>query len=248
MDEPTLTPDLARLAQIEHGATLALQNAERLHDEAQLLRTHGAFARAYALHQISTEECSKVDVLGERALHHILGIPFDLAKVMRELSSHKVKNFRNAEMSVMTEAERTARCRRDVKAARTIFEMQQKAIHEELNTNKNAALYVDFKGGTFCAPADVITEELAEQMRLLNAYFLDSSRRMHRLLRKLVNDPQHAAEVVKKMRPLLQELLRADPQNLDALLPVFCETAAGYLYPENAPVQESASRTPDTEQ
>lgn len=69
------------LQEIVRGAQLAFENAEKLYQEAQLLGSSGAFARALTLHQISMEECSKVDMLGTAAISLVLGHPVDINKL-----------------------------------------------------------------------------------------------------------------------------------------------------------------------
>ena len=43
---------------------MAFLNAEELFQEASLLGSHGAICRALFLHQISLEECGKIEMLG----------------------------------------------------------------------------------------------------------------------------------------------------------------------------------------
>ncbi|MGH8196375.1 MAG: AbiV family abortive infection protein [Woeseiaceae bacterium] len=55
--------NIERVRRYADGAALIFTNAEALYDEAQLLGQAGRFARATVLHQISMEECSKIDTL-----------------------------------------------------------------------------------------------------------------------------------------------------------------------------------------
>jgi AbiV family abortive infection protein len=135
------------LAELVRGAQLAFDNAEALYNEAQLLGTRGAFARALTLHQISLEELSKLDILCVAATSVVMGHPVDLAKLAGRFRQHKVKNYNNAYMSVRTDAEVEASKKGDGAAAIEIFKAQQAGIHRILNTNKNASLYVDYEGG-----------------------------------------------------------------------------------------------------
>jgi AbiV family abortive infection protein len=54
--------DVERLRAYSRGAQLIFENAEALYNEAQTLGQSGSFARAAALHQISMEECAKIDL------------------------------------------------------------------------------------------------------------------------------------------------------------------------------------------
>src|SRR4051812_10735855 len=67
--------------ELVRGAQLAFKNAEALYNEAQLLGTNGAFARALTLHQISLEECSKLDILCVAATSVVMGHHVDLDKL-----------------------------------------------------------------------------------------------------------------------------------------------------------------------
>ena len=46
------------------GARRLAANARELFEEATVLRRAGAFPRSYCLHQISLEECAKIEMLG----------------------------------------------------------------------------------------------------------------------------------------------------------------------------------------
>jgi AbiV family abortive infection protein len=191
--------DRCLLAEIHRGATLLFENAEQLHNEAEILGARRAFCREVCLHQISIEECSKIDMLGATAMELLTGHSVDLAKVARSMRSHQVKNFILAYDSLRTEAEREAQHRGDHEAASKIFRKQQKAIHECLNTSKNASLYVDLIDGKFVAPSDLITETQAVGMHALNGDRLAVSASFLRLLDRMVTEPD-------KMAALAQDL------------------------------------------
>ena len=91
-------PDYSILPQLARGAALSLENAEDLYREAAVLYAHGAFSRALALHQISMEECGKIEILGGWATSYLLGLDVDSRKVQFALASHRAKNFANAYM------------------------------------------------------------------------------------------------------------------------------------------------------
>jgi AbiV family abortive infection protein len=194
------------LQEIVRGAHLAFENAEKLFQEAQLLGSNGAFARALTMHQISMEECSKVDMLGAAAMSLVLGHPVDLNKLTTAFRQHKVKNYNNAYMSVTTDAEREARNSGEPKRAIEIFKAQQATLHHWLNTNKNASLYVDYLDGKFVSPTERITEELAVQFQGLNAFFLRQGSDHLGVLNKVVNDPDAVAMQAKDLLGRLEKL------------------------------------------
>ena len=68
---------LSELAQGVHSK--ALQNAEALYHEAAILYAHGAVSRALLLlHQISMEECGKIEILGGWATSLVSGFETNL--------------------------------------------------------------------------------------------------------------------------------------------------------------------------
>ncbi len=196
--------------ELVRGAQLAFDNAEALYNEGQLLGTNGAFARALTLHQISLEECSKLDILCVAAMSIVMGHPVDLDKLAGKFRQHKVKNYNNAYMSARTEAEVEASKRGDGAAAIEIFKAQQADIHRILNTNKNASLYVDYDGGRFVAPSEKISEEMAAQLQQVNALFMRHGSSSLALLRKMAKDPDTFAAQAASFASLVEEVNDAE--------------------------------------
>lgn len=87
---------MSRMQSLIVGAELIHTNAIALYSEAQTLGKSGAFARAATLHQISMEECSKVDILGGAVVSILTGNDFNEAQLTRSFRDHKVKNHANA--------------------------------------------------------------------------------------------------------------------------------------------------------
>jgi len=179
------------------------ENAEQLYQEACLLRKSGALARAAALHQLSNEECGKLEMLGGIALGIGMGYPMEFSEITKAFRNHEAKNHANAYFSAVTDAERAARDARDWKAAISIFEKQKEDIHRIFNSAKNASLYVDFDNGRFTAPKDAADERGAEAMEALNAYFLKITAPHVKLLKRVAaNDLDiqgDAAEFARRM-------------------------------------------------
>jgi AbiV family abortive infection protein len=203
------------LQEILRGAQLAFENAEKLYQEAELLGTNGAFARALTLHQVSMEECSKVNMLGTAAMSLLLGHPVDLNKLATKFRQHKIKNYNNAYISVTTDAEREARKSGDPERAIEIFKAQQATLHQWLNSNKNTSLYVDYLDDKFVSPTERITEELAVQFQGLNAVFLRYGSSNLEVLSKMMNDPDAAVMQAKDFLGRLEKLKMIDAGELD---------------------------------
>jgi AbiV family abortive infection protein len=187
--KPDVSPNVERLRGYSRGAQLIFENAEALYNEAQALGQSGSLARAAALHQISMEECAKIDMLGACATSILMGHEVDddhMAKVFRD---HKVKNHTNAYNATTSPEEQEARARGDWKAASAAFKKFQGDFHIEVNTIKNAALYVDFREGQFVSPKDAIPEPIAAALMELNAEFLRRSALFIRLLKRIEAEP-----------------------------------------------------------
>lgn len=184
-------------------------------------------ARALCLHQISLEECSKVDSLGAWAVSLVVGFDVDQKKVLSAFARHASKNKSNAYMLKASEAESEARLRGDWDGAMAAFKDSQEAFHERSNQAKNASLYVDWIDGEFAAPSERISKEMLAEITERNAEFLGNSHNSLKMLRRLEESPD-------KMRGLLSgfveqvEKLREEKQDnpmeaMEALLSSFLE-------------------------
>src|SRR5690349_3327791 len=100
--------DLAILRELQRGGEMIFENAQQLCDEAHILRNNGAIARAVALHQLSGEECGKIELLGGWAMSIVLGHGVSTAWIARNLRDHKSKNYANAYFSNVTDEELSA--------------------------------------------------------------------------------------------------------------------------------------------
>ena len=74
-DKEETETNAERVKRFADGAERIFVNAEALYKEAELLGSAGHFARATVLHQISMEECSKIDTLGAAAMDRIEFLP-----------------------------------------------------------------------------------------------------------------------------------------------------------------------------
>lgn len=207
----------ARLREYSRGAQLIFENAEALYKEADTLREGGFLARAAFLHQISMEECAKVDMLGGWATMLLMGNVVDDKLIAQQFRDHKAKNRSNAYMATVTPEEREARQRGDWKASAEAFRRFQQEFHTELNTTKNGALYVDFEAGKFVSPKEVIPEETVIAVAALNYHFLSVSFPFLRLLERMANESGtfegFAQQFARRARELGEESSN-DPEKL----------------------------------
>ncbi|MFH0919529.1 MAG: AbiV family abortive infection protein [Fibrobacterota bacterium] len=227
MDEKSINPQMAKLVR---GVSLALANAQALFREGQALYACNAFARALFLHQISLEECAKVEMLGCFAIMHLMGVPIELGNKRYYFTNHKTKNYTNAYMLPFNDAELKALDKADWRSSLDIFKERQASFHKESNDRKNAALYVDYvDDDVFVTPDDRITLEMVREIADRNHRFIELMRpkaellsgwaakgfdqvsktlqmfrsRMEELREKLPNEPQKVLDIV------LEEMVKA---------------------------------------
>jgi AbiV family abortive infection protein len=209
------------LRDIVNVATKVRDNAEQLFCEARLLRAAGALSRALFLHQISLEECAKVDMLGAWAVSHLTGVAPDDKKFSNALASHKAKNYANAYFLKPTEAEKMAREAGDWRAAIEVFEKRKVEFHETSNAAKNAALYVDVKGNVCSMPSERTTEAMVEEISKRNEEFLAHANNHVLVLSRWQDSAAEFAKLARWFVERAEELLRVqreDPEQATATL------------------------------
>jgi AbiV family abortive infection protein len=201
------------LSVLVRGAEKTFDNAERLYFEAEMLAKAGATARALCLHQISLEECSKVDTMGAWAASLVSGLKVDRDKVLGAFRRHSSKNKGNAYMLEASQAEEEAKARGDWKAARQEFKKSQTEFHEASNDAKNASLYVDWKDGEFVAPSEQITPEMLSQIIDRNRTFLGYALNSLKMLRRLDKTPDYMQDLVVEFIAGVEKLRTKKPDN-----------------------------------
>lgn len=206
-----------------HGVQLAFRNAEELFAEAELLREKGHHARSLALHQISIEECGKIEIITGWAMHIFLGGELDLQKMVTAFRSHKAKNYANAYFTEVLGAELEARQSKDVKAAVDAFKELQKRFHKDSNDAKNAALYVDFVDGRFFSPGDVITPEVAWGTAAVNHHFLSITWPKVALFENLLKDTGPMESALSWMAEEMQKMKSGKVEDPEAAMAALFE-------------------------
>ncbi|WP_454616596.1 AbiV family abortive infection protein [Bradyrhizobium cenepequi] len=196
MTEALPKVDRQFLSILVRGVEKTFDNAEQLYFEAEVLAKVGATARALCLHQISLEECSKVENIGAWATSLLSGLPVDQNKVLASFRRHSAKNKSNAYMLEGSQAEKNAKARGDWKAMREEFEKLQMEFHEASNDAKNGSLYVDWKDGQFVSPSEQITLEMLAHILERNQTFLGYAFNSLKMLRRLENSPGDLQDLV----------------------------------------------------
>lgn len=198
------------LSVLLEGAEKTFANAEQLFGEARILAEAGAVPRALCLHQISLEECSKLDSLGAWATSLVLGFEVDQNKVLGALSRHASKNKLNAYMLEVSDEEADARASGNWKVASALFKASQEQFHASSNEAKNASLYVDWAQSGFVAPSENITVQMLGDIAERNATFLGYAFNNLKTLRRLVAAPGNTRELMTGFVEQAAKL-RADP-------------------------------------
>lgn len=218
--------DQAPLAVLVRGAEKTFDNAERLFYEAELLAKAGAVARALCLHQISLEECSKVNNLGAWAVSLVLGFEVDQKKVLATFGRHAAKNKSNAYMLKGSEVETDAKARGDWEASMKAFRQTQDEFHETSNRAKNASLYVDWIDGEFAAPSERITNEMLAEITERNAEFLGYAHNGLKMLRRLEKSPD---EMKGLLTPFVEQAEKLREEKPDDLMGAMETLLSGFL-------------------
>ncbi len=206
-------PKDPHLSELVRGASLAFANAEELFREAQTLSACKAFSRALFLHQISLEECGKTEIIGWWATGHLMGISVDVSRIRSRLARHKVKNFANAYMLPLNEAQQKARDESDWRREHQAFKKQQAEFHQQSNEKKNASLYVDFVDDVFLAPDDRITEDMVHEIAETNHTFIELMRPKVEMLTFWEQYPDVTRDVIKGFQERMQALWEEYPDD-----------------------------------
>jgi AbiV family abortive infection protein len=204
------------LSVLVRGAEKMFDNAEKLYFEAEILAKAGATARALCLHQISLEECSKVENMGAWATSLLSGLKVDQDKVLASFRRHSAKNKSNAYMLEGSQAEKDAKALGEWKTAREEFKKLQTKFHEASNDAKNSSLYVDWKDGEFVSPTEQITPEMLAQIIERNQTFLGYAFNSLKMLQRLDKSPDDLQDLVIEFVAAAERLRANKPNDLTA--------------------------------
>lgn len=198
--------DRKLLTELARAAEAAFSNAEDLFNEAAILREAGCISRALFLHQISMEECGKVELVGGWAAGVLMGEARDFKDLRKALSSHQAKNTTNAYMLAPDEAERKAEESADWKAKMVAFNNAKREFHKRSNDAKNAALYVDIDEGSIATPKESITEQMIAEIAQQNEDYLGHMYHKTKMLLKWEKDPTEARSLSKKIKEQMEKI------------------------------------------
>ena len=216
--------DRAFLSVLVRGAEKTFDNAEKLYFEAELLAKAGSTARALCLHQISLEECSKIENMGAWATSLLSGLEVDQNKILAAFRRHSSKNKSNAYMLGGSQTEKDAMARGDWETAREEFKKLQMEFHKASNEAKNASLYVDWKNGEFVSPSEQITPEMLTQVIERNQTFLGYAHNSLKMLKRLDKSPEDLQDLLIEFIEAVEKMPAEKPDDLMAALQRFLDT------------------------
>jgi AbiV family abortive infection protein len=205
--------DRASLSVLVRGAEKTFDNAERLYFEAEILAKAGATARALCLHQISLEECSKIESMGAWAASLLSGLGVDQSKVLAAFRRHSSKNKSNAYMLEGSQAEKDAKERGDWETALEEFKKLQTEFHQASNDAKNSSLYVDWKDGEFVSPSEQISSEMLAETIERNKNFLGYAYNSLKMLRRLDKSPDDLQDLLIKFVAAAEKMRTEKPDD-----------------------------------
>lgn len=205
MVEMAITSEQEAFAVILIDGTLSVfENADRLFYEAGVLADVKAFSRGYLLHQISLEECGKIEMLCAAVCSCLVGNRVNIKSLSKAFRRHEGKNKMNAYFLPRSEAEKVAEENNDVAAAVGAFKVVQEEFHQESNRLKNSSLYVDFDE-VFTSPQDVISKDDYEKIRAQNADFMALTNHKVQTLSRWKSDLASAAGEIQEVYALVTE-------------------------------------------
>lgn len=213
------------------GADRVVKNAKELYAEATMMGNSGSWARGVLLHQISLEECAKVEMLGAAVTSLLLGTGVDTKRLYGAMRRHDAKNKTNAYFLPRGADEKAAFDAGDLATALEIFKEKQQEFHAVSNDDKNAALYVDPEDA-FASPIDRFSEEDFVRVRTFNDDLLAGADHKVDMLLRWGQDLDLAEQSMKEMLAAtgLDSLNPKDPDSvkkLEQALQGMADRAAG---------------------
>lgn len=193
------------VAHLMVAATAVFENADHLFQEAVLLTKGTYWPRALVLHQISLEELAKLDLIGGYIAQVLMGAG-NSSRFYIEVRQHEAKNKVNAYFQEMSEEERAAARRGDVKRQLEIFQQVQDDFHKASNDDKNAGLYVNISKDAVTTPDASIDEKKVAVIAERNAKYMHIGQQRLDWLQNMTADVDKAAREMKSFMEKAEEL------------------------------------------
>jgi AbiV family abortive infection protein len=182
--------------ELASGIYKSFENASNLFKEAIILNKNKSFARSVVLHQISLEECAKLEIIGHELTNYLMTGKGDFKKLQKKFN-HQSKNYTNAYFLEASEEESIASTAGNFSDWEKAFSKLQNEFHTISNTNKNAGLYVNLQGEKFLSPKESITKEMLKKIKDLNKKILRDVAIKVSMVKSWHEDPLKAKDRIK---------------------------------------------------
>lgn len=153
--------------EIKKGIYLIFDNSKLLITEGDLLLKNKAYARAFALYQLSIEEIGKVQLLFSLLIDLNNKETIDFQAINKDFTSHPEKSKRSinclfSAVYGMYIQEKDLKKKEEYKIVfSNLSSSQEKGHLAKINDYKNYSLYVSLKEGSFISPTQMISDETA---------------------------------------------------------------------------------------
>lgn len=157
--------------ELEIGIEKSLKNARELIDEGDILLRENRISRAYCLYQLAAEEVGKSRLLFALIMNRKLENNINYKEVNWEFLHHQTKSksaltFEMIALLLFYSGKQDISAQeRKSKFLDALQRVQDENDVHELNNNKNNSLYVGIRDGNFFEPSDIITKEMAVELR-----------------------------------------------------------------------------------
>lgn len=172
---------------------------------------------------------------------HMRGQPVDFGKMRKRFTKHKAKNYANSYSLPLSEAEQDARKKLDWNKEHEEFKKQQSSFHDQSNSRKNAALYVDIVKDDFLGPSDQITEEMVHEIDATNYSFIELMRPKVEMLKKWKEQPDGIRNELDGFEERLKTIAEQHDNPMDAVKAIL-----GDMMRQRIKTQQANSPYPDT--
>lgn len=153
------------------GIEKSLKNSKELIEEGDILFNENRICRAYCLYQLAVEEVGKSNLLFTLLMNRKLGNNINYNVFNRDFAHHQTKSKRAiifeklALLMMYSSQKEQSSQQRKASFIEALKRLQHDNDVAVLNKNKNNSLYVGIKDNRFFEPSDVISKQMASELR-----------------------------------------------------------------------------------
>ncbi|MEJ7829908.1 MAG: AbiV family abortive infection protein [Segetibacter sp.] len=188
--------------ELELGIKRALENAEDMINEGDILYENESYPRSYTLYQLAIEEIGKSRILFSLIINLRLENEIDFKEINKDFMHHQTKSksaitFEMAALLVMHSTGDESADERKKKFFTSLEDLQAESENiNRLNNYKNDSLYIGIAEKKFISPKDVITKEMTDELRTNSLIRLEASRT---ILKGMLNDVDKLVKGIKEV-------------------------------------------------